>query len=272
MKEKNKFLKLFKGKAYLLEFHNHFFIKKKILEIINDFWKTDFANFENLKNNLNFFYINCDEKDSQSKKKFLETKQNFFSKPDKNFSSKILFVENLDLATDIFQNSILIFLENFPKDLLIIFTCTNTSKILPTLKSRVQIISIKSDLKIEDTVFKSYKKIIENLQSFWQIYKKEFNNEFYFEKIEFLKKLFSKKKKNLIVLFFLENVNKNNYIFILFFLKLFIYKIMQKKYQHQWFLLLGKIVTFENKSQKNLYDFEILKIDLASSMMKLISF
>jgi len=68
----------------------------------------------------------------------------------KNNLRRFVIIEDADLLTDDAQNSLLQLLEEPPIDTMIILLIQNLQEILPTILSRLQIISVKKPSKRTD--------------------------------------------------------------------------------------------------------------------------
>ena len=133
-------------------------------------------------------------------------------------------------------NTILKFLEEPSDDIVAILLTDNLQKVLPTIKSRCQILNFenKKDKEV-DIIYKNYKNYYKSI---------EFNTDTYLEKvnniINFIKKL-DKNKLNTFIYFkqdiFDIYINKEDFMFLFDFILYFYYDILNLKLQRDLYYL-----------------------------------
>ncbi|MGL5268631.1 MAG: hypothetical protein ACRC8P_02560 [Spiroplasma sp.] len=166
-----------------------------------------------------------------------------------NNNPRICVIEEIEHSSLAASNIFLKFLENLPNKVFLIFTSTNSEKILATIKSRCQIMNLKSqevsffnssNLNLEENELKIIKKAIEKFITYDN--NKDYNSNFFLikellileEKIilffQFLLELAEKKlistnttsivNKNQLIKTMLENWKNNNHLFLIKFIDL----------------------------------------------------
>ena len=152
------------------------------------------------------------------------------NKPFEKDGKKILLIKNIENANKQSLNSLLKFLEDPTPNTFLIFTTNNLTKIIPTIKSRVQIINIKPPLAREiinilitnEGFSKEDAKLFSSFTSNIKFAKKYKNNHF----IEIKKELINTfenalNKKEVIYTALFSMLNKDNAILILNLINLF---------------------------------------------------
>lgn len=133
-------------------------------------------------------------------------------------------------------NTILKFLEEPSDDIVAILLTDNLQKVLPTIKSRCQILNFENKKDNEvDIIYKNYKNYYKSI---------EFNTDTYLEKvnniINFIKKL-DKNKLNTFIYFkqdiFDIYINKEDFMFLFDFILYFYYDILNLKLQRDLYYL-----------------------------------
>lgn len=91
--------------------------------------------------------IRFNGKDSSIKKGDIELIQSSFKKSSLEGKAKIYIIENIEYATKEAMNTLLKMLEEPTEGIYALFTANNSSRVLPTILSRCQVIDIKPDNK-----------------------------------------------------------------------------------------------------------------------------
>lgn len=91
--------------------------------------------------------IRFNGKDSSIKKGDIELIQSSFKKSSLEGKAKIYIIENIEYATKEAMNTLLKMLEEPTEGIYALFTVNNSSRVLPTILSRCQVIDIKPDNK-----------------------------------------------------------------------------------------------------------------------------
>lgn len=155
-------------------------LQKEFIDIILLCSSIDVNVKEKIVNKIqNNKYLNCSFFDGSNLKKedFLNFLNSINSISLESINIKFFVIYNLDKISNNIQNSMLKFLENIPSNVYCFFSCTDISKILPTILSRL---IIKNQLELENNTYssgnKNWKMYDKNLIDFFKsdIYVQEF--------------------------------------------------------------------------------------------------
>lgn len=194
------------------------------------------------------------------KEQLINLQEAFSVKP--TLGKKMVYIINgADKLFTSSANTILKFLEEPSDDIVAILLTDNLQKVLPTIKSRCQILNFENKRDKEvDIIYKNYKNYYRSI---------EFNTDTYLEKvnniISFIKKI-DKNKLNTFIYFkqdiFDVFINKEDFMFLFDFILYFYYDILNLKLQRDLYYLKDYKNDLLEVSKNNSLDDVIKKIKI----------
>ena len=194
------------------------------------------------------------------KEQLINLQETFSVKP--TLGKKMVYIINgADKLFTSSANTILKFLEEPSDDIVAILLTDNLQKVLPTIKSRCQILNFENKRDKEvDIIYKNYKNYYRSI---------EFNTDTYLEKVNNIISLIKKIDKNKLntFIYFKQDIfdvfiNKEDFMFLFDFILYFYYDILNLKLQRDLYYLKDYKNDLLEVSKNNSLDDVIKKIKI----------
>lgn len=194
------------------------------------------------------------------KEQLINLQEAFSVKP--TLGKKMVYIINgADKLFTSSANTILKFLEEPSDDIVAILLTDNLQKVLPTIKSRCQILNFENKRDKEvDIIYKNYKNYYRSI---------EFNTDTYLEKVNNIISLIKKIDKNKLntFIYFKQDIfdvfiNKEDFMFLFDFILYFYYDILNLKLQRDLYYLKDYKNDLLEVSKNNSLDDVIKKIKI----------
>lgn len=206
------------SQVYLLSSSPNLDLNKYIVYFINKINNENFDSLKSIKFGELYFLVEGNKKNSIKKDELAEAcKDVIESSLTSNKKYKILILKNIENSSISSLNAMLKFLEEPPKNTIILMTTNNKNKVLKTIKSRAFEIKItnKSITKIDNKCLEFFCQISDNEE-----FLKQINQDENVKLLDSLKKNILKANDDFtdLSLFLYESLNDENYLFLIKFL------------------------------------------------------